>query len=134
MENVNGLNQVWGTLHCGVSPGGPCDETTGLSGSIACPGSACPGNAHTYSIEYDRSVSPEELRWSVDDVIFHTVFQDQVGEATWAQSVQSRKFLLLNLAIGGGFPDGVAGFRTPTANTQTGGSMNIDWVAVYNSI
>src|SRR5262249_6179317 len=26
MENVNGLNQVFGTLHCGVSPGGPCNE------------------------------------------------------------------------------------------------------------
>ncbi len=43
MENVNGVNQVWGTLHCGVSPGGPCNETTGLGATRACPNSACKG-------------------------------------------------------------------------------------------
>lgn len=23
MENVNGIDRVWGVLHCGVNPGGP---------------------------------------------------------------------------------------------------------------
>lgn len=55
MENVNGINSVWGTLHCGTNPGGPCDETNGLSASLACPGSPCQGTYHTYSIQHDRS-------------------------------------------------------------------------------
>lgn len=25
MENVNAVNKLYGTLHCGVNPGGPCD-------------------------------------------------------------------------------------------------------------
>ena len=29
MEDVNALSEVAGTLHCGVDPGGPCNETTG---------------------------------------------------------------------------------------------------------
>ena len=32
MENANGDNIVYGTFHCGVSPGGPCKETIGIGG------------------------------------------------------------------------------------------------------
>lgn len=32
MENVNGINSVWGVFHCGVNPGGPCRETDGIAG------------------------------------------------------------------------------------------------------
>ena len=53
MENVNGLNQVWGALHCGVAPGGPCNEFSGLGATRACPGSACQSAFHTYRIEWD---------------------------------------------------------------------------------
>src|SRR4051794_39951308 len=62
MENVNGANTVWGTLHCGVSPGGPCNETSGIGGNRACPGSTCQSAFHTYAIEWDRSVSPQQIR------------------------------------------------------------------------
>ena len=41
MENVNGINSVWGVLHCGVNPGGPCNETSGIANSRACPGATC---------------------------------------------------------------------------------------------
>ena len=34
MENVQGLNTVWATMHCGTNPGGPCNETTGLGGNL----------------------------------------------------------------------------------------------------
>ncbi|GHO58245.1 hypothetical protein [Ktedonobacter robiniae] len=33
MESVNGTNVEYGTLHCGVNPGGPCNETNGLGGN-----------------------------------------------------------------------------------------------------
>ena len=39
MEDVNALSEHSGTLHCGTDPGGPCNESTGLtSGLQACAG------------------------------------------------------------------------------------------------
>ncbi|MGK5683370.1 carbohydrate-binding protein [Actinoplanes sp. URMC 104] len=132
MENVNGLNSVWGVLHCGVNPGGPCNETNGLGASRACPGSACQGNFHTYAFEWDRSVSPNQLRWYVDGQQFHAVNQNQVGEPHWTNMTGHAGYhILLNVAIGGGFPNGVAGFGTPTAATVPGHPMLVDYVAVY---
>lgn len=133
MENVNGLDLVYGTLHCGVNPGGACDETNGLSANIACPGTVCQGNWHVYTIDVDRTVSPETLTWSVDSEIYHTVTEDQVGADTWAAAVQDSKFILLNVAMGGSFPNAVAGYTTPTSNTASGVPMYVDYVAVYNS-
>ncbi|MGO4428370.1 1,3-beta-glucanase, partial [Streptomyces sp. MCAF7] len=65
MENVNGINSVWGVLHCGVNPGGPCNETTGVGASRACPGASCQSAFHTYRFEWDRSTTPNQLRWYV---------------------------------------------------------------------
>ncbi|WKU02214.1 carbohydrate-binding protein [Micromonospora soli] len=132
MENVNGLNQVWGTLHCGVAPGGPCNEFNGLGNIRACPGSACQAAFHTYRTEWDASVSPQQLRWYVDGQLFHTVSQSQVGDPYWGQMTShGGYFLLLNVAMGGSFPNGVAGFTTPTASTVPGRPMLVDYVAVY---
>ncbi|KAF2188056.1 glycoside hydrolase family 16 protein [Zopfia rhizophila CBS 207.26] len=133
MENVNGVNSVWGVLHCGVNPGGPCMETDGIAGNIACPGSPCQGNWHVYTIEVDRSTSPERLTWSVDGVTFHTVTQTQVGTDTWVQAVQHGHFILLNLAMGGAFPNNQRGSGTPIPATVPGVPLYVDWVAVYNS-
>ncbi|NRQ40803.1 carbohydrate-binding protein [Nonomuraea sp. NN258] len=134
MENVNGINSVWGVLHCGVSPGGPCNETNGLGASRACPGATCQSAFHTYRFEWDRSVSPNQLRWYVDGQQFHALSQSQFDATTWSNMTgHAGYFLLLNLAMGGGFPDGVAGFRTPTAATVPGRSMLVDYVAVWQS-
>lgn len=50
MENVNGIDRVWGVFHCGVNPGGPCKETDGLPNSRQCPNSPCQGNVSTFSL------------------------------------------------------------------------------------
>ncbi|MCO8273991.1 carbohydrate-binding protein [Actinoplanes sp. TRM 88003] len=132
MENVNGINSVWGVLHCGVNPGGPCNETNGLGASRGCPGSTCQGNFHTYAFEWDRSVSPNQLRWYVDGQQFHAVNQNQVGEPHWSNMTGHAGYhILLNVAMGGGFPNGVAGFGTPTSATVPGYPMLVDYVAVY---
>ncbi|MDG4753994.1 carbohydrate-binding protein [Micromonospora sp. WMMD718] len=132
MENVNGINSVWGVLHCGVAPGGPCGEFNGIGASRACPGSTCQSAFHTYRFEWDASTSPQQLRWYVDGQLFHTVGQNQVGEPYWSQMTNhAGYFLLLNVAMGGGFPDGVAGSATPTGSTVPGRSMLVDYVAVY---
>lgn len=131
MENVNGVNQVWGTLHCGVNPGGPCNETNGLGATRACPNSNCQGNFHTYAIEWDTSVSPQVLRWYVDGVQFFSVNQNQVGSYWSDMTSHEGYFILLNVAMGGAFPNGVAGSSTPTGSTASGVPMLVDYVAVY---
>src|SRR5581483_11090452 len=62
LEDINGRSSVFGTLHCGTNPGGPCNESTGIgSGEHACGG--CQTGYHTYAVQIDRSVSPEQIRW-----------------------------------------------------------------------
>ena len=132
MENVNGINSVWGVLHCGVNPGGPCNETNGLGASRACPGSSCQSAFHTYAFEWDRSISPNTLRWYVDGQQYHSVNQNQIGEPHWSNMTNhAGYFILLNVAMGGAFPNGVAGAATPTGSTVSGRPMLVDYVAVY---
>ncbi|MFD2767262.1 carbohydrate-binding protein [Micromonospora eburnea] len=131
MENVNGINSVWGVLHCGVAPGGPCDEFNGIGSSRACPGGTCQSAFHTYRFEWDASVSPQQLRWYVDGQLFHSVSQSQVGTYWGQMTSHGGYFLLLNVAMGGGFPNGVAGTTTPTSATVSGRPMLVDYVAVY---
>ncbi|MGW2013093.1 glycoside hydrolase family 16 protein [Streptomyces nigrescens] len=131
MENVNGVNKVWGVLHCGVNPGGPCGESQGRGNSRECPGSACQAGFHTYALELDRANSAAEaLNWYVDGQKFHTVSAAETDADTWARATHHGHFLLLNLAMGGAFPDGAAGFATPTDATRPGGSLLVDHVAV----
>ncbi len=127
MEDINGLSSVFGTLHCGVNPGGPCNETTGIgSGQHACPG--CQTGFHTYSVIVDRSVSPEQIRWYLDGANYFTVSANQVDPTTWANAVDHGFFIIFDLAMGGGFPNAFGG--GPTAATQSGASMIVDNVQV----
>ena len=130
MEDINGLSSVFGTLHCGVSPGGPCNETTGIgSGQHACPG--CQTGFHTYSVIVDRSVSPEQIRWYLDGANYFTVHANQVDATTWTNAVDHGFFIIFDLAMGGGFPNAFGG--GPTAATQSGVSMIVDNVQVSTS-
>lgn len=131
MENVNGINSVWGVLHCGVNPGGPCNETSGIASNRACPGSSCQSAMHTYRFEWDRSVSPNMFRWYVDGEQFHQVSQNQVDAGTWNNMTShAGYFILLNVAMGGAFPDALGG-PTPTASTVPDRPMVVDYVAVW---
>ncbi|AUH43314.1 glycoside hydrolase family 16 protein [Streptomyces sp. CMB-StM0423] len=133
MENVNGVDSVWGVLHCGTAPGGPCNENNGLGASRACPGGSCQSGFHEYALELDRSGPVEELRWYVDGQQYHSVNAEQVGAETWANLAHHGHFLLLNVAMGGAFPDGVAGHATPTDATRPGVPMTVDYVSVEQS-
>jgi hypothetical protein len=130
MEDINGRSSVFSALHCGVSPGGPCNETTGLgSGEHACSG--CQTGFHTYAVEYDRSVSPEQMRFYLDGANHFTLNSNQVDATTWNNATHHGMFVILNVAIGGGFPAAFGG--GPTAATQSGVPMVVDYVAVYQS-
>jgi beta-glucanase (GH16 family) len=132
MENVNGQNTTHGVLHCGVNPGGPCQETQGIGGKHECSGD-CKGEFHKYAVELDRSGETEELNWYVDGEKFHTVKQSDMDAKTWTDATDHGHFVLLNLAMGGAFPDGVAGSKTPTDATKPGGSLTVDYVSVEST-
>ncbi|GAA2081015.1 hypothetical protein GCM10009801_39660 [Streptomyces albiaxialis] len=128
MENVNGQKATHGVLHCGVNPGGPCNETQGIGAERPC--DTCQSEFHEYALELDRSGGTEELRWYVDGQQFHSVKESDMDADTWAKATHHGHFILLNLAMGGAFPDGVAGQKTPTAATKPGASLLVDSVSV----
>ncbi|GAA3636655.1 glycoside hydrolase family 16 protein [Kineosporia mesophila] len=124
MENVNGVNTGYGTLHCGVAPGGPCNEYNGLGGSKSGFSPTLQGGFHTYAVELDRSTSPEQLRWYIDGQQFHSVSASQMDATTWNNATHHGFFLILNVAVGGSWPG------NPTASTASGVPMTVDYVTV----
>ncbi|MDX6356084.1 MAG: hypothetical protein QOF98_2987, partial [Streptomyces sp.] len=129
LEDINARSSVFGTLHCGTNPGGPCNESSGIgSGERACSG--CQTGYHTYAVQIDRSVSPEQIRWYLDGTNYFTVNSTQVDATTWTNAVDHPFFIIYDLAMGGGFPAAFGG--GPNSSTVSGGQMNIDYVAVYN--
>ena len=128
LENINGRPSMFGTFHCGTSPAGPCNEPNGIgSGERGCLG--CLTAFHTYRVEWDRSVSPQQLRWYLDGTNYFTVSQSQVDAATWTAATNHGYMIIFDLAIGGGFPAAFGG--GPTAATVSGVPMLVDYVRVY---
>lgn len=116
---------VHGTFHCGVWGGGPCKETTGLGAGVEAP-EPYHQDFHTYAVEWDRSTATEEIRWYVDTKLYHTVRATDVDEATWKRATDHGFFVLLNVAVGGGWPG------PPDATTRPGRSMLVDHVSVLS--
>jgi beta-glucanase (GH16 family) len=153
MENINGRGTVFSTLHCGdlttVNPNGllgPCNEFNGLGGTTDIPFDSLQGSFHTYAVELDRKLQPNQLRYSVDGNVFFTINADQVPAQTWKDAVDHGFFIILNVAVGGSFPWAECNFfphpggcsgSTPypqvvTPNTTSGKPMKVGYVAVYN--
>lgn len=75
---------------------------------------------HLFAIEWE----PEEIRWFVDDTLYHTLTADDVpGEWVYDHPF----FLLLNVAVGGRWP----GY--PDDTTQFPQQMRVDYIRVYES-
>jgi beta-glucanase (GH16 family) len=128
METVNGRDSLFVTLHCGTAPGGPCHEFTGLSsGERPCPG--CRTSFHVYRVEVHRESTPQQIRWYLDTVNIFTLDSTAVDASTWADATNHSFFVILNVAIGGGFPDAFGG--GPTDATASGVPMVVDYLRVY---
>ena len=56
----------------------------------------------------------------------------QIGTSTWQAAVDHGFFILLDVAIGGGFPNGVCNCTTPVGATSSGAAMSVGYVAVYS--
>jgi hypothetical protein len=133
MEDVNSLSEVSGTIHCGTDPGGPCNEPDGIgSGLTACSG--CQSGYHTYTMILNRTnTSDESITFYLDGNEYFSVDESQVGAATWQAAFDHNMSIILDLAIGGGYPDGVCGCTTPDSTTVSGGTMSVAYVAAYES-
>jgi len=133
MEDVNALSEHSGTLHCGVDPGGPCNETTGLgSGLVSCSG--CQTGYDTYSVIVNRTnTSDESITYYLNGTKYYTVSESTVGASTWAAAVDHGFFLILDVAIGGAYPNAICDCTSPASSTSSGAAMKVGYVAVYTT-
>ncbi|MBX3058038.1 MAG: glycoside hydrolase family 16 protein [Anaerolineae bacterium] len=107
-------NTVYGTVHGpGYSGGNGIGDSINLGKPVA-------DDFHVFAIEWE----PEEIRWYVDEVLYHTVTPTDLPDgATWV--FDHPFYLLLNVAVGGrwpGYPDDTTTFPQ---------QMLVDYVRVY---
>lgn len=122
-EDVNGMNEASQTLH----DGGP----TVSHPQIPCPATSCDGGFNTYSAIIDRTnTSAEFLQFLIDGRVEKTVTEAQVGRPAWQAAIDHGFYLLLDLAMGGTYPNGKCRCASPTAATTPGGQMKVAYVAV----
>jgi Ricin-type beta-trefoil lectin domain/Glycosyl hydrolases family 16 len=133
MEDVNSLSEVSGTVHCGTDPGGPCNEPDGIgSGLTSCSG--CQSGYHTYTMILNRTnTSDESITFYLDGNAYFTATESQVGTSTWQAAFDHNMSIILDLAMGGGYPNGVCGCTSPTSSTASGGTMSVAYVAAYST-
>ena len=136
MENVQGLNWTYNVLHCGTW-GGPCNEPEGINNGKPgnngepCKVTTCQAGFHTYAMEWDRSGTADQLRWYLDGALTFTVNQNQVPAQTWSDLADhAGYFVILNVAIGGAFPNKLDGNGGPFPTTKPGVPMVVDYVEV----
>jgi hypothetical protein len=133
MEDVNSLSEVSGTIHCGTDPGGPCNEPDGIgSGLTGCSG--CQSGYHTYTMILNRSnPSDESITFYLDGNQYFSVSESQVGTSTWQAAFDHNLSIIMDLAMGGAYPNGVCNCTTPTSSTASGGTMSVAYVAAYTT-
>jgi hypothetical protein len=133
MEDVNSLSEVSGTIHCGTDPGGPCNEPDGIgSGLVGCGG--CQTGYHTYTMILNRTnTSDESITFYLDGNEYFSVSESQVGTSTWEAAYDHNLSIILDLAMGGAYPNGVCGCTSPTSSTASGGTMSVAYVAAYST-
>ena len=123
VESVNTADKAYATAHFGG--GWPNNVSNGTTRSIGVDLSLA---FHTYAIEWE----PDQIRWYMDGVNFHTINSNQWWSAA-APSNDRAPFdvafhILLNVAVGGDFPgppNGSVGFPM---------EMTVDYVRVYQAV
>lgn len=144
--------KVHGTLHYGRE--WPNNASSGKSYTL--PGNVNPADSfNTYAIEWQEG----EIRWYVNDYLYQTQQASRVRtnsrgeliglhhrgwfaeyfdrvtgklETQWnAAPFDQRFYLILNLAVGGSWPENVNNLGIDAAAFANGQTFEIDWVRVY---
>jgi beta-glucanase (GH16 family) len=130
MENLNGENRAFHVVHCAT-----CNEPNGRGSTTT----ITHGQFHVLRFEIKRAASTnswqtETLSWYLNGALTFQLQGSDIGNFnSWSALAYSSRFLLLNVAVGGGFPDALWGSTTPTSGTITSGSgteMQVDYVKV----
>jgi hypothetical protein len=131
MEQVNGANRVWSTVHCGTSPGGPCNEKSGVGngGPVGCQGTPCTKGFHRYTMDWndgDKSATfflDGRQTWRVQR-------GGNIPANIWDQAFGSHGFfIILNIAMGGEMPCNTLGCLNGA--TQGGGHLDAEYVGAW---
>jgi len=120
MENIGKEpDKVHGTVH---GPG--YSGSHGIGGPFTLPGGgALSQDFHVYGIEWETN----RINWYVDGQTYFSFTPDRMpAHGKWA--FDQAKFVLLNLAVGGGWP----GY--PDATTTFPQRMEVDYVRVYQKL
>ena len=140
LEDVNGLDQHSRVMDCGNlterdpdGTFGPCHEPNGVgSGPQPCPG--CQQGYHTYTVIVDRrDTAHQQVRWYLDGHQFFSVSESRVGAAAWQSAFGHGFAIILDLAMGGFYPDAICHCTAPATATTSGGSMSVQYVTVYQA-
>jgi beta-glucanase (GH16 family) len=97
MEYVSRIpNEIFGTIHGpGYSGGASFGDTYDFGAPVY-------NDYHTFAVEWE----PNEIRWYVDDILYHTATPADVAPNEWV--FDKPFFMLLNFAIGGNFGGSVS--------------------------
>jgi beta-glucanase (GH16 family) len=126
LEDVNGHDAASQTLHyTGGSPATPLTPCPDKS-------TTCQTGFHTYTVIIDRTnPSAESLQYLMDGKVEITITEAQVGAGPWKAAIDHGFYMLLDLAMGGTYPDSDCNCTTPTSSTTPGGAMKVAYVAAY---
>ncbi|WP_372626941.1 family 16 glycosylhydrolase [Arsukibacterium sp.] len=144
-------NKVYGTLHYGKDS--PNNVNSGKAYSLQ--GANPADDFNTYAIEWQEG----EIRWYVNDYLYQTQMASKVrfnsrGEAIglshrgwfvenfnnitgeletqWTSAPFDQRFyLIMNLAVGGNWPENVNNLGIDAEALANGQTMEVDWVRVY---
>ncbi|MGQ9483155.1 glycoside hydrolase family 16 protein [Chloroflexus sp.] len=114
MENIGNPTVVYGSVHGpGYSGGNAITKSFVSAVDLS-------ADFHIYAVEWEA----DEIRWYVDDQLYHTLRREQVpGEWVFDHPF----FLILNLAVGGNWP----GY--PDETTVFPQQLLVDYVRVYQA-
>lgn len=111
MEHINADNTIYGTMHWNVNGHVSYGATTATS----------PDNYHLYAVEWDTN----SIRWYVDSTLY--VNANIAGNINGTNAFHLPFFIILNLAVGGNFPN------TTVDESKLPENMYVDYVRVYKA-
>ena len=77
------------------------------------------------------NTSAEYLEFVMDGTVEDTITEASVGTTAWEDAIDHGFYIIFDLAMGGNYPDGICDCTAPSSATTSGGTMSVQYVAVY---
>jgi hypothetical protein len=84
-------------------------------------------------IENRTNAADESITFYLDGNQYFSVSESQVGTSAWQAAFDDNMSIILDLAMGGGYPNGVCNCTSPSGSTTSGGTMSVQYVAAYTT-